>query len=981
MARILTILAVAAAMLAPHAPLSASFSAGSTPSAARQNLTRYVNPFVGTDAHGHTFPGACAPFGMVQLSPDTRPKAGDWDGCSGYHYSDSLIYGFSHTHLSGTGCDDWCDVLITPGSGPWRFSHADEKAAPGYYEVLLRNGSDKVLARVTAGRRTGLHEYSFSGPGRPKITLDLRHRDPLDSFAIHTGPGWVSGCRVSSSWARKQHIYFYIEFSEEATANLSDGDRKAEFSFKGKKVTLRAAISSVSEENARANLMAEYPRSFESLRRQTGNEWNQYLGLLPCPYGDKEHKMRFYTALYHTGIHPSLYSDADGRYRGMDGAVHKADGWERYTVFSTWDTFRGEHPLLFEIQPERSVDFIESMISIYEENGKLPVWELSGWETDCMIGYNSVPIIAEAVARWGTRTATAATGTAGATATRTAAAATGTAGATATRTAAAATGTAGATATRTAAATTGTAGATATRTATAATGTAGATATRTATATTATAGATATRVLCGPEGSGRAFDLEKAYEAMAASAARPEHGMESFRRHGLVIADDEHESVSKTLEFAYDDWCVAQVAKALGKTADYERFMESSQYWRNVLDPGSLFMRARLNGRWYSPFDPREVNNNYTEANSWQYSFFVPQDIPGLIEAFGGPEAFEKRLDALFSAPEGTTGRTQADITGCIGQYAHGNEPSHHIPWLYCAVGRPDKAQATVDRILETLYSSAPDGLCGNDDCGQMSAWYVLASLGRYPVCPGAPRSEAAAFPSGRKTIVTNPTFEMPADIFTESVEVSLKGEGDIYYRCGDGVFNLYTKPFTVDCTGTLEAYSIKDGRSSFTTRSTVHKAFSDRDIEIRSRCSGQYTAGGPTGLIDGRRGGINWRTGGWQGYQDTDFEAVVDLREIKAVKSIAAGFLQDTRSWIWMPKSVEFAVSDNGSDFTVLGTLETPVKERDMQIQTWECAIPASCKARFVRVRASNFGTIPEWHPGAGYPAFIFIDEITVNI
>ncbi|MBQ6822017.1 MAG: GH92 family glycosyl hydrolase [Bacteroidales bacterium] len=977
MARILTILAVAAAMLAPHAPLSASFSAGSTPSAARQNLTRYVNPFVGTDAHGHTFPGACAPFGMVQLSPDTRPKAGDWDGCSGYHYSDSLIYGFSHTHLSGTGCDDWCDVLITPGSGPWRFSHADEKATPGYYEVLLRNGSDKVLARVTAGKRTGMHEYSFSGPGRPKITLDLRHRDPLDSFAVHTGPGWVSGCRVSSSWARKQHIYFYIEFSEAATASLSDGGRKAEFSFNGKKVTLRAAISSVSEENARANLMAEYPKNFESLRRQTGNEWNQYLGLLPCPYGDKEHKMRFYTALYHTGIHPSLYSDADGRYRGMDGAIHKADGWERYTVFSTWDTFRGEHPLLFEIQPERSVDFIESMISIYEENGKLPVWELSGWETDCMIGYNSVPIIAEAVARWGTRTAAAATGTAGATATKTTTAATGTAGATATRIAAAATSTAatgtaatGMAATGTAA--TGTAGATATKTAAAATGTAGTTATRT---------AAAARVLCGPEGSGRAFDLEKAYEAMAASAARPEHGMESFRRHGLVIADDEHESVSKTLEFAYDDWCVAQVAKALGKTADYERFMESSQYWRNVLDPGSLFMRARLNGRWYSPFDPREVNNNYTEANSWQYSFFVPQDIPGLIEAFGGPEAFEKRLDDLFSAPEGTTGRTQADITGCIGQYAHGNEPSHHIPWLYCAVGRPDKAQATVDRILETLYSSAPDGLCGNDDCGQMSAWYVLASLGRYPVCPGAPRSEAAAFPSGRKTIVTNPTFEMPADIFTESVEVSLKGEGDIYYRCGEGVFLLYTKPFTVDRTGTLEAYSIKDGRSSFTTRSTVHKAFSDRDIEIHSRCSSQYTAGGPTGLIDGRRGGINWRTGGWQGYQGTDFEAVVDLRGIKAVKSVAAGFLQDARSWIWMPKSVEFAVSDNGSDFTVLGTLETPVKERDMQIQTWECALPASCKARFVRVRASNFGTIPEWHPGAGYPAFIFIDEITVNI
>ena len=854
-------------------------------------LTNFVNPFVGTDAHGHTFPGACAPFGMVQLSPDTKPDDGDWDGCSGYHYADSLIYGFSHTHLSGTGCADWCDILVTPGDGPSTFSHRREKASPGYYQVWLRDAS--VLARMTAGRRVGMHEYRFKGRGPWTLTLDLRHRDHLDDYCINTGDGWCSGKRVSSSWARGQQVCFYIEFSAPpASCELIDEGRKAVFTFDTRKVTLRVALSSVSEENAKDNLMSDYPASFKALRKQTAQEWSNYLSKLDCPYRDREHKRRFYTAMYHTGIHPTLYSDANGEYRGMDGQVHRADGWDRYTVFSLWDTFRGEHPLLFEIEPERSVDFIKSMISIYEENGKLPVWELSGWETNCMIGYNSAPVIADAVAR-------------------------------------------------------------------------------------------------GHEG----FDLEKAFEALVASSLRPEFGLESFRRNGLVLADDEHESVSKTLEYAYDDWCVAQVAKALGRQEEYERYMESSQYWRNVLDPGTGFMRARLNGRWYSPFDPREVNNNYTEANSWQYSFFVPQDVDGLVEALGGRDAFEHRLDSLFSAPEGTTGRNQADITGCIGQYAHGNEPSHHIPYLYCAVGRPDKAQDTVKRIMETLYSSAPDGLCGNDDCGQMSAWYVLGALGRYPVCPGqvlpegtasAGRVAAEAVPSGEAgvpRIVTNPYFEVENDIFVDPLTVSIGGEGEISYRVvGKGGFKPYAGPFTVNETCTLEAYSERDGKRSFTTRCTLNKAMSDRDIELHSKYNGQYSAGGPTALIDSRRGGINWRTGGWQGYQDTDFEAVVDLREVKLLHNLSAGFLQDAKSWIWMPREVVFSVSSDGVNYRNIATIQSPVAENDLEIQTWECSTPAKTRARYVKVFAKNFGTIPEWHPGAGYPAFIFIDEITVR-
>ncbi len=836
-------------------------------------LTRFADPFVGTDAHGHTFPGACAPFGMIQLSPDTRPRAGDWDGCSGYHYSDSLIYGFSHTHLSGTGCDDWCDVLVTPGDGPSTFSHSREKAEPGYYEVLLDNG---IRVRLAAGRRSAVHEYTFPKGAKASLTVDLRHRDALDDYQMHFGGNWISGTRVSSSWARGQHLCFHIEFSEPAECEMLHDGKVARLTFQGRRITIRAALSSVSEDGARANLQSEYPASLGVLRKSSSEAWNAYLSKLRCPYKDTEHRRRFYTALYHTSIHPSLYSDADGRYRGMDGQIHTAKGWERYTVFSTWDTFRGEHPLLCMIEPERSGDFIRSMLSIWEENGKLPVWELSGWETNCMIGYNSAPIIADAIMR-------------------------------------------------------------------------------------------------GIKG----FDYETAFRAMVESSLRPEFGMASFRANGLVLADDEHESVSKTLEFAYDDWCVAQVAKYLGHTEEYERYMRSAQYWRNVFDPSTGYMRARLNGRWYTPFDPREVNNNYTEANSWQYSFFVPQDVTGLVGALGGGQAFFSRLDALFSAPEGTTGRTQADITGCIGQYAHGNEPSHHIPYLYSVAGRPEASERIVSRIMEELYTSAPDGLCGNDDCGQMSAWYVLSSLGLYPYCPGGEVSGMTYIP---KSITVNPWFETPSEMFSDSLTVSIGGEGNIWYRVGEGRFQPYEGPFTVKQTCTMEAYSELHGERSFTTRCTVNKIFSDRDITILSKCSSQYSAGGPQALIDSRRGGANWRTGGWQGYQGTDFDAVVDLREVRTVKRVAAGFCQDARSWIWMPVKVSFLGSEDGIEYRTLAVETTPVDSRDMEVQRWDCSAPVDTQLRYVKVHAENFGAIPEWHPGAGYPAFIFIDEITVE-
>ena len=846
------------------------------------SLLPYVNPFVGTGGHGHTFPGAVYPFGMIQLSPDTRPLPGDWDGCSGYHYSDSLIYGFSHTHLSGTGCDDWCDILVVPGGKPSRFSHEREKASPGYYEVYLADS--RVLARLSAGRRSALHEYRFEDA--PVVVIDLRHRDPLEAYAIEVEGNSCHGYRISNSWARHQRVYFYMEFTSPIVQADIRGEQ-ATLRFGKQRVGIRVGISSVSWENAKANLYSDAPSTLKAQKKATEKAWEAYLKKLPCPYRDTEHRRRFYTALYHTAIHPTLYSDVNGEYRGMDGAVHRADGWERYTVFSLWDTFRGLHPLLMEIEPERTVDFIRSMLSVYDEAGKLPVWELSGWETNCMIGYNAAPVIADAIAR-------------------------------------------------------------------------------------------------GLQG----FDYEKAFQALVASAHNPDFGLDSFRRNGLVLADDEHESVSKTLEYAFDDWCVAQVALKLGHLPEYEAFMTSSQYWKNVLDPETLFMRARLNGRWFTPFDPREVNNNYTEANSWQYSFFVPHDIPGLIRALGGPEAFEARLDALFEAPEQTTGRTQADITGLIGQYAHGNEPSHHIAYLYDAVGRPDKRQARVDQILETLYSSAPDGLCGNEDCGQMSAWYVLSSVGKYPVNPGDSRSvpgmtnnvpgmTSSPTRSGISPIVPNPAFVMANDIFTDSLTVAIQGAGTLYYTVADGPARQYTGPFTLTEACDLTAWAEKDGKRSFVTRSHVRQVQKDRAIQILSRYSRQYTAGGDEGLIDNTRGGVNWRTGGWQGYQDTDFEAVLDLLEERPLSVVGAGFCQDARSWIWMPRWVEFSVSTDGVQFTSVGRLDTSVAEEDYTVQVWDAELPVSCTARYVKVHARNIGTIPAWHPGAGYEGFIFVDEL----
>ncbi|MEI6900862.1 MAG: GH92 family glycosyl hydrolase, partial [Bacteroidota bacterium] len=624
------------------------------------DFSKYVDPFIGTGGHGHTYPGVSLPFGMVQLSPDTRLDG--WDGCSGYHASDTAIYGFTHTHLSGTGCSDYGDILFMPLPGKVNlqntaykstFSHLNESASPGYYKVILNNG--KITAELTATKRTGFHRYTFSGNREKFIALDLVHRDKvLESNIRIVNDSEIEGSRISQAWAAKQILYFVARFSSPISSHLLVNDENEDskavavngtairalfgFDSHGSTIELKVGISAVSIENARKNLDVENPGwDFEQVAKLAREEWNRELGKITGESTDPTKLTIFYTSLYHALLNPNLYSDVDGRYRGRDLEIHSSDKFDYYTVFSLWDTYRATHPLFTLIDQKRTNDFINTFIRQYEEGGMLPVWELSGNETGCMIGYHSVPVIVDAYLK-----------------------------------------------------------------------------------------------------GIRGFDAEKAFTAMKHSAEQDHLGLKYYKPLGFIPGDKEGESVSKTLEYAYDDWCIAQMAKSLGKTEDYKVFIQRAQNYKNIFDPSTGFMRAKMNNIWFSPFDPSEVNFNYTEANAWQYSFYVPQDLGGLMQLHGGRNIFAKNLDRMFQASTKTTGRDQSDISGLIGQYAHGNEPSHHMAYLYNYAGQPWKTEELVHSICKDLYTSKRDGLCGNEDCGQMSSWYVFSAMGFYPVTPGS---------------------------------------------------------------------------------------------------------------------------------------------------------------------------------------------------------------------------------------------------
>lgn len=965
----------------------------------------YVDPFIGTGGHGHTFPGATVPFGMVQFSPDTRMN--DWDGCSGYHTSDHTILGFSTTHLSGTGCSDYGDFRFMPVVGEvifdkgdedntatgYRsaFQHENEEAQAGYYAVLLDDYNTKV--ELTTGDRVGMMRCSFPQGANAHMLLDMvegvNDEFVYDASLKVEGNNAISGFRRTRDWAREQYLYFYAEFNKPikdyafitdtvpAVADsvkakqVEDDYVKASFDFDaedGTPLVMRIALSAVDVEGAKNNLKAELADGdfdFDALKQKAYDKWNVEMKRYEVSDPNESNKTVFYTALYHCMVAPNLFSDADGRYRAHDLQVYKSER-PVYTVFSLWDTFRSLHPLFSLMQRERTLDFINTFINKYETNPHrmLPIWELAANETYCMIGNHAIPVIADAYF----------TGI-------------------------------------------------------------------------------------------RDFDTEKALEAMVASSKDDFRGMGAYMKYGYIPIEVEGEATSKTLEYAYDDWCVARMAEAMGKADIAKEFYARAQAYKNIYNPENQFFQGRRNGGWMRPFDPAQVNFTLTEANSYQYGFFVPQDVNGHIALMGGWNEYEAKLDALFNAPSNLTGREQPDITGLIGQYAHGNEPSHNTVYMYNFVGKPTKTQYYVKKVMDDFYTDRRDGYAGNEDCGQMSAWAVFSSMGFYPATPasgyyvlGVPRFERVRLtledgkqfeviakglsnkncyvksvklngktlersfvtceevlnggtleftmtdkpdsnwatqpensPVARiaadNDIVIVPTINAQSDTFFDSLMVSMSHpvEGVKIYYTLDGTMPsdsalLYEKPICLKGNTVIRAAAELDGRWSNVIDAQYYLIDARHSVKLENKYNEQYEAGGLKALIDHKRGGENFRTGSWQGYYGVDLVATVDLGVPKRINRLAGSFLQEIYSWIWMPTEVEYFISDDGRNFRSVGKVknEVPVDADGAFVQEME--VRPRTEARYVKMVAKTIGTCPEGHVGAGQKAWIFCDELVIE-
>jgi predicted alpha-1,2-mannosidase len=630
-------------------------------------LTSLVNPFIGTDGPGNTYPGATIPFGMVQLSPDIGIPG--WDRIAGYYYQDSIITGFSHMHLTGTGAGDLYDILIMPTNSRFNlrikennykpfshFSHEKETASPGYYAVdLLDYG---IKAELTATARTGIQRYTFPKDSLSQIHIDLGYAlnwdSPVDTYINVVDGTTIEGYRKSTGWARDQRVYFVIKLSKSFKSfNIYSNDSLANSPVRGRKtkislnymttdkeeIIVKTGLSTANIEGAHQSLVLEAPNfDFELYKEEADEIWEKELRKIKIETFDKNKKYIFYTMLYQSMLAPTLLSDNTGSYKGANDTIMHASGFDRYDTFSLWDTYRAAHPLFTILHPERVSDMINSLLAHYKETGLLPVWSMQGNETNMMIGYHAVPVVVDAYFK-------------------------------------------------------------------------------------------------GIEN----FDVPLAYEACVKSAMDKERQIDSYAALGFIPVDEHHEnwSVSKTLEYAYDDWCIAQFAKDLGKQEDYKYFLKRSENWRNVYDSVSTFMRPKLkNGDFVSEFIPKEYSPYFCESNAWQYFWSVPQNIEGLVNIVGGKELFEKKLDTMFTLESLANDDLPIFSTGMIGQYAHGNEPSHHVAYLYNYLEKPWKTQELVREILETQYRNTPDGHCGNEDCGQMSSWYILSALGFYPVNP-----------------------------------------------------------------------------------------------------------------------------------------------------------------------------------------------------------------------------------------------------
>ncbi|MGK0387461.1 MAG: putative alpha-1,2-mannosidase [Maribacter sp.] len=965
----------------------------------QKSLTDYVDPFIGTGGHGHTYPGAAMPFGMVQLSPDSRLDG--WDGCGGYHYSDEYIYGFSHTHLSGTGVSDYGDVLLMPFTGDVHFnngadseagyrshfSHKKEEASPGYYSVLLED--DNINVELTVTKRVGFHQYNFPKKEQAKVILDLAHRDKVLQHSIEqVDEKTIKGIRYSEAWAENQRVHFYAEFSEPIQEIIYDKDSlKAAIIFNELKnpLLIKVGISHVDIDGAKKNLNAEIPHwDFEQTKLEAENEWTKELQKIEVKGKSEKDKTIFYTALYHAFLNPNIFNDVDGRYLGMDLKIHQLpEGENHYTVFSLWDTFRAAHPLFTIIQQERTNEFIRTFLRQYEQGGELPIWELSANYTGCMIGYHAVPVITDAYVK-----------------------------------------------------------------------------------------------------GLRDYDINLALKAMQHSANQNKLGLEFYKNNGFIASDEEAESVSKTLEYAYDDWCIAVMADSLNEKEIAHDFYQRGQFYKNIFHPESHFMQAKNNNTWARGFKPEEVNFNYTEANSWQYSLFAPQDIEGHMALMGGEKNYENYLDSLFVAASETSGREQVDITGLIGQYAHGNEPSHHMAFLYNYTGSPWKTQEKTKQILEEQYTTLPDGLSGNEDCGQMSAWYVLASMGMYSVTPGLDYYTLSSpifsevkinlengntfeinthrknttfkyingvslnnndysksylkhddiinggeiyFTIGKSKnnwgvekenrppskisqseIIPIPFFKAESQTFTDSLVLGIGKilDGNIYYGILDNeqdlkksilknrlkeqgleypslendLIQLYTGPITLKKDTKIIAILEKNGKASKPITAEFFKIDGSREITLNSTYANQYAAAGDKALIDYLRGGKDYRTGRWQGYRE-DLNIVIDLGEIKPIQSISVGFLQDIRSWIFYPPSAEFYVSNDGKNFKKVSEFQNKFPDNEYGTFTSDYSSgELNTSARYIQIKAPNYGICPDWHLGKGGETWLFTDEIIIN-
>lgn len=708
-------------------------------------ITKYVNPFIGTGAidgglSGNNYPGATSPFGMIQLSPDTS-EAPNWGDASGYDYNRNTIFGFSHTRLSGTGASDLIDITLMPtssGRTSSAFTHDEEKARPGYYQVMLKD--EGINAELTTTQRNGIHRYQYPAGKDAEIILDMDHsadkgswgRRIINSQIRILNDHAVEGYRIITGWAKLRKIYFYMEFSSPIlTSTLRDGGRVHEntavingtnlhgcFRFgqlNGKPLTCKVALSSVSMENARQNMEQEAPHwDFDRYVAAADADWEKQLGKIEVK-GTEVQKEIFYTALYHTMIQPNTMSDVNGEYMAADYTTRKvANNETHYTTFSLWDTFRASHPLYTLLEPERVTDFVKSMIRQYEYYGYLPIWQLWGQDNYCMIGNHSIPVITDAI-------------------------------------------------------------------------------------------------LKGIPG----IDVEKAYEAVYNSSvtSHPNSPFEVWEKYGFMPENIQTQSVSITLEQAYDDWCVAQLAAKLNKDADYQRFHKRSEYYRNLFHPKTKFFQSKNDkGEWIEPFDPYQYGGNgghpFTEGNAWQYFWYVPHNIQALMELTGGTKAFEQKLDTFFTSTYKSE-QMNHNASGFVGQYAHGNEPSHHVAYLYNFAGQPWKTQKYVSHILNTLYNNTSSGYAGNDDCGQMSAWYVFSAMGFYPVNPADGRyiigspflDECTLKLAGNKEFRIRTIRKSPGDIYIQSVTLNGKKHKDFFIthqdimNGGTMVFKMGKKP------------------------------------------------------------------------------------------------------------------------------------------------------------------------------------------